>query len=151
MADIVSNEETEITLPKPKISYEELQKAYDELLDNSQILSFHYASLKKSFQKLSPEVKNLKSEKEKLRHEKDMILNENNLLKKDVNAFKAEVFESAQKTSYDVLELQKIVKLLKSDIENMVNGSKNLDLMLGNQRPYLKNQDLVMRRRRMNN
>ena len=37
---------------------------------------------------------------------------------------------------------QKIVKLLKSDLEKMVNGSKNLDLMLGSQRPYFEKSGL---------
>ena len=49
MLDIVSNEETEVALPEPELSYKELQKAYDELLDDSQTLSFYYASLKKNF------------------------------------------------------------------------------------------------------
>ena len=41
------------------------------------------------------------------------------------------------KTRFDVSELQKTVKLLKSNLEKMVNGSKNLDMMLGGQKPYL--------------
>ena len=48
-----------------------------------------------------------------------------------------EVYEVAQRTS-DVSELQKIVKLLKSNLEKMVNGSKNLDLIFGSQRPYFE-------------
>ena len=41
MVDIVSNEETEL-----EHSYEELQKAYDELLYDSRMLSSHYTFLK---------------------------------------------------------------------------------------------------------
>ena len=76
MVDIVSNEETEVIDSKSKFSYDDIQKAYDELLDDSQTLSSHYASLKK----LSFEFENLKSEKKKLRHEKDELLKENTLL-----------------------------------------------------------------------
>ena len=83
-------------------------------------------------------MENLKSKKEKLRHEKDELLKENELIKKDANALKAEVFESAQKTSSNVSELQRIVKLLKYGLEKRVNGFKNLDLVLGIQRPYLQ-------------
>ena len=50
---------------------------------------------------------------------------------------RAEVSEASQKASSDISELQKTVKLLKSDLEKMVNGSKNLDIILGGQRPYL--------------
>ena len=134
IAYIVFEEETKVTLPNPKFSYHELQKAYDELLDDFQTLSSHCASLEKSFQKLSFDLKNLESEKEKLK--KDELLKENNLLKKDISALKIETFESAQKASYDVSKLQKIVKLLKSGLKKMVNGSKNLDLMLGGQRKW---------------
>ena len=63
-------------------------------------------------------------------------MKENTFLHKDVIALKTEDSKSPQNTSFDVFELQKIVKLLKSDLEKMVNGSKNLDLMLGSQRPY---------------
>ena len=49
---------------------------------------------------------------------------------------RTEVSEASQNTSFDISELQKIVKLLKSNLEKMVNGFKNLDLMLGSQRPY---------------
>ena len=68
MADIVSDEETKVieTEPEPKLSYDDLQKAYDELLDDSQILASHYASLKKNFQKLSFKFENLKNENPKL-------------------------------------------------------------------------------------
>ena len=147
MADIVSDEETEVIDSKPEVSYDEVQKAYDELLDDFQTLSSHYASLKKSFQKLSPEFENLKLDKEKLRHEKDELLKENNLLEKDV-ALKTKVSESAQNTSSDVSELQKIVKLLKYDLEKMVKGSKNLELMLGSQRPYFEKSRLGYRKKK---
>ena len=80
----------------------------------------------------------LKSEKEKLRHKKDELLKENDLLKKDADALKAKVFESAPKTSSNVSELQKIIKLLKYYLEKMVNGFKNIDLILGSQRPYFE-------------
>ena len=63
MADIVSDEEIEVMNYEPKPSYDDLQKAYDELLDNSQILSSHYASLKKTFQKLTLEFKTLRQRK----------------------------------------------------------------------------------------
>ena len=59
MADIVSDEETEVILFEPELSYNDLQKAYNELPDDSQILSFHHASLNKNFQKLSLEFKSL--------------------------------------------------------------------------------------------
>ena len=86
--------------------------------------------------------KNFESEKEKLRHEKDEVLKENDLCKNDINALKAKVSESALKASSDVFILQKIVKLLKYDLEKMINGSKNLDLMLGSQRPYFEKSSL---------
>ena len=75
-------------------------------------------------------------------HEKDKLLKENDLPKKNISALKAEVSESAEKTSFGFYELQKIVKLLKFDIEKMVNSSKNLDLMLGNQRPCFEKSSL---------
>ena len=40
-----------------------------------------------------------------------------------------------QNVSSNVSELQNLVKLLKFDLEKMVNGSKNLELMLGDQKP----------------
>ena len=55
---------------------------------------------------------------------------------------KIEISEFAQNTSSDIFELQKIVKLLRYDLEKMVNGSKNLDLMLGSQRPYFERSKL---------
>ena len=129
VADIVFDEETEVMDSEAKFSY-------DELLDDSQALISHYVSLKKIFQKLSLEFENLKTEKEKLHHEKIELLKETTLLEKDVSALKTEVSEFAQNTSSDVSKLQKIVKLLRSDLEKMVNDPKNLDLMLGSQRPY---------------
>ena len=35
MANIISNEGTEVIDSEPKLSYDDLQKAYDELLDDS--------------------------------------------------------------------------------------------------------------------
>ena len=52
MVDIVSNEEIDVMDFEPKPSYDDLKKAYDELLRDSQTLSFHYSFLKKSFQKI---------------------------------------------------------------------------------------------------
>ena len=80
MANVVSDEETEVIDSEPELSYDDFQRAYDELLDDSQILSSHYVSLKKSHQKLSFDFENFKTEKEKLRHEKDELLKENILL-----------------------------------------------------------------------
>ena len=42
MADIVSEEETEVLDSKPELSFSDLMKAYDELLDDSQTLTSHY-------------------------------------------------------------------------------------------------------------
>ena len=41
MADIVSDEETGVIYSESELSYDDLQKAYDELLDDSRILSSH--------------------------------------------------------------------------------------------------------------
>ena len=49
MVDIISKEETEVSGFEPKLTFENLQKAYDEFLDDSQSLASHYASLKKNF------------------------------------------------------------------------------------------------------
>ena len=62
MAHIVFEEKTEVLDFEPELSYDDIQKAYDELLDGSQTLTSHYASLKKIFQKLSLEFENLKNE-----------------------------------------------------------------------------------------
>ena len=105
-------------------------------MDDSQTLASHYASLKKNFQKLSFEFEDLKNEKEKLGQEKSELLKENTLFHKDVTAIRTEVSEAGQNTSSNVSKLQKIVKLLKLDLEKIVNGSRNLDLMLRSQRPY---------------
>ena len=51
MADIVLDEENEVNDFEPELSFENLQKAYDELLDDSKSLTSHYASLKKDFRK----------------------------------------------------------------------------------------------------
>ena len=80
MADIVSKEEIEVLDSEPKLSYDDLQKAYDELLDDSQTRASHYTLLKKKFQKLSLEFENLKNEKENLGQEKFELLKENSLL-----------------------------------------------------------------------
>ena len=61
---------------------------------------------------------------------------------KYASALKIEVSESAQNTSSDVSKLQRTVKFLKSNLEKMVNGSKNLDLMLGSQRSYVDKMGL---------
>ena len=66
MADIISEEETEVFDSEPELTFENLQKAYDELVDNSKSLAFHYASLRKNFQKLSLEFENLRNENEKV-------------------------------------------------------------------------------------
>ena len=63
MADIVSKEEIEVLDSEPKLSYDDLQKAYDELLDDSQNLASNYALLKNNFQKLSLKFENLKKGK----------------------------------------------------------------------------------------
>ena len=137
MADIISEEETEVSDFELNITYENLQKAYDELLDNSQLLASHYTSLKKNFQKLSLECEKLKGENKKLGQRNTELLDENSLLQKDVIILKTEVFKMNQNTSSNVSKLQNLVKLLKSDLGKMVNGSKNLDLMLGGQKQYL--------------
>ena len=49
MADIVSEEETEVNDSKPELTFENLQKAYDELLGDSKSIASHYAYLKKDF------------------------------------------------------------------------------------------------------
>ena len=61
MADIVFEEENEVLDFEPELLYDDLMKAYDELLDDSQTLASHYASLKKNFQKWSLELENLKN------------------------------------------------------------------------------------------
>ena len=62
MVDIVSEEETEVLDFEPELSYDDLQKANNELLDDSQTLTSYYASLKKNFQKLYLEFENLNNE-----------------------------------------------------------------------------------------
>ena len=49
MANIVSKEETKISDSKLELTLKNLQKSYDDLLDDSQLLASHYASLKKIF------------------------------------------------------------------------------------------------------
>ena len=66
MADIILEEETEVSDSKLESTSENLQKAYDVLLDDSQLLAYHYASSKKSFQKLALDFEKLKNENEKL-------------------------------------------------------------------------------------
>ena len=80
MANIISDEETEVMDSEPEPSYDDLQKAYNELLDDSQMVSSHYFSLKNSFQKLFIEFENLMTKKEKLKHEKYTLLKEKSLL-----------------------------------------------------------------------
>ena len=70
IANMISEEETEVSDSEPELTFENLQKAYDELLDDSQSLASHYAALKKNCQKLSLEFENLKNENEKVGHEK---------------------------------------------------------------------------------
>ena len=67
MVDIVSDEKIKVTLPKLELSYKNLQKAYEELLDDSQTLFSHYASLKKNYQKLSLDFKNLEPKKKEVK------------------------------------------------------------------------------------
>ena len=131
MANIVLEEETEVSDSELELTLENLQKSYDDLLDDSQLLASHYASLKKNFQKLSSDFKKLKIENEKLGNKNSELLEQNGILQKDVNILKTEVSEASLNASSNVSELQNLVKLLKSDLEKMVNGSKNLDLMLG--------------------
>ena len=42
MANIIFEEETEVLDFEPELTFENLQKAYDELLDDSQLLASHY-------------------------------------------------------------------------------------------------------------
>ena len=137
MANIISDEETEVHDSEPNLTFENLQKAYDELLDDFKSLTSHYASLKKDFRKLSLEFEKLKIEKETIGHKKERLQNDNILLRKDVIALKIEVSETRSKSSSDVSELLENCKTSQSNIEKMVNGSKNLDLMLGGQKSYL--------------
>ena len=46
MVDIVSKEEIKVSDYELEPSFENLQKSYDDLLDDSQLLASHYASLK---------------------------------------------------------------------------------------------------------
>ena len=92
MADIVFEEENEVLDSEPGHLYDDLQKAYDELLDDSQTLASYYALLKKNFQKLFLELENFTNEKEKLGQEISELLKENTLLQKDVTALRIEVF-----------------------------------------------------------
>ena len=137
MADIISEEETEVSNSELESTFKNLQKPYDDILDDFQLLASHYASLKKSFQKLSSNFEKLKNENEKLEQKNAELSKENSLLQKDVTTLKTKASEINRNTSSDVSDLQNLVKLLKSDLEKIVNGSKNLDLMLGGQKPYL--------------
>ena len=64
------------------------------------------------------------------------LLKEKALFQKDVTTLKIEISKVSQNTSSDISGLQKTIKLLKLDFKKMINGSKNLDLMLGSQKPY---------------
>ena len=80
MIDIIFEEKIEVLDSEPELSYDDFQKPYDELLDDSQRLACHYALLKKNFQKLTLEFENLKNEKEKLAQEKFELLKENTVI-----------------------------------------------------------------------
>ena len=49
MADIVSDKETKVMNFEPEPSYDDLQKAYDELMDDSQMLSSYYSKVFKNY------------------------------------------------------------------------------------------------------
>ena len=66
MTDIVSEEENEVSDSKLEPTFENLQKSYDDILDDSQLLAYHYASLNKKFQKLSSDFEKFKIENEEL-------------------------------------------------------------------------------------
>ena len=109
MDDIVSDEETKVNDFEHELTFENLQKAYDKLLDDSKSLASHYASLKKDFQKLFLEVEKLKIEKEMVGHEKEILQNDNILLQKDVTALKAEVSEICSKL---LMRLQQVYRIV---------------------------------------
>ena len=58
MTDIILEEETEVSDSKHESTSENLHKAYDELLDDSQLLASHYASVKKVFKNYPQNLKN---------------------------------------------------------------------------------------------
>ena len=80
LADIISEEETKVSDSKLESTSKNLQKAYDDLLDESWLLASHYASLKKSFQKPSSDFEKLKNENEKLGQKNAELSKENSLL-----------------------------------------------------------------------
>ena len=80
MANIISKEETEVSDSKLEVTSKNLQKAYDDLLDDFQLLASYYASLKKNFQKLSLDFEKLKNENEILGHSNIELSKENSFL-----------------------------------------------------------------------
>ena len=105
MANIVSKKEIKVLDSEPELSYNDLIKAYDELLDDSQMLASHYALLNKNFQKLSCEFEKLKDKNEKLGRINTELSKENSLLHKDVTVLKTKASEISQNTSSNVSEL----------------------------------------------
>ena len=103
MANIIPDEDYE-----PELTFENLRKAYDELLDDSKSLISHYASLKKDFQKLSLEFEKLKIEKEKVGHEKVKLQNDNILFQKDAIALKVKFLKLAQNHLLMFLSIRKL-------------------------------------------
>ena len=80
MTYIVSKKETEVLDSKPELSYNDLIKAYHELLVTLKHLPLINALLKKNFQKLSCEFEKLKNENEKLGHINTELSKENSFL-----------------------------------------------------------------------
>nr|QCQ81933.1 hypothetical protein [Ammopiptanthus mongolicus] len=112
----------------------DLQNAFDELLSDSNILSSEYSLLKKSFLKLSKDFSKMKLEKESLEVENTKLKDENSQLRKLAHKEADSSQGFYEKPSEEVEKLQQKVSVLTNDLAKFVNGTKNLDMMLGAQK-----------------
>ena len=108
---LMENEENEVN--ESNSSYEELLKAFDELLHDSKIILSKYALTKKANESLQKENELLKSENESLKGSSYINLYD----LKDENE-----------------KLHKEVESLTNDLAKFVQGKQNLDKLLGKQR-----------------
>jgi cell division protein FtsB len=155
-----------ISPPSLTYTFEELQEAFDELLDNFKIIRAKNVSLKKSMSKLTSENDQMKHDLNALHDELNLYKTENDSVKNENIALTIELRDTKQSMRSKLDDTPKENELLKNENANLkkkcddlnaslakfVNGRERLDAILGSQRasyrkeglgfvPYTKRQD----------
>ena len=145
-----------ISSPSSTYTFEELQEAFDELLDNFKRISAKNISLKKSMSKLSSENDQMKLDLNALHDELDLYKNENNSVTnenitlnielRDLNQSMLSKLDDVSKENESLknenVSLKKKCHDLNASLAKFVNGRDRLDAILGSQRASYRKEGL---------